>query len=112
MSTEKTPTPPASCARRRRVSESRSAASARACAPISALTPNQRTTRPEASRRGTIRVRNGRNTPSAPRRGKTISNGAPVAIEAVQTAMTRGSSAGSWTLCQPQPAMASWVLPQ
>ncbi|MGT2488244.1 hypothetical protein ACU4GA_24530 [Methylobacterium oryzae CBMB20] len=47
-----------------------------------------------------------------PRRGKTISNGSPVAIEAAQTAVTRGSSAGSWTVCQPQPAMASWVVPQ
>ena len=109
---ENTPTPPASCARRRRISEVRSAASARTWAPISVLTPNQRTTRPEASRSGTIRVRNGRNTPSAPRRGKTISNGSPVAIEAAQTAVTRGSASGSWTLCQPQPAMAACVVPQ
>ena len=70
---------------------------------MSTLLPNQRSTTPCSSLNGTMRVRNGRNTPSAPRNGNTISNAWPVATAAVQRSRTRGNTAGSWTAVQPPP---------
>ena len=58
-----------------------------------------------------MRVRNGRNTPSAPLSGKVISNRDPVAIAAVQRSIIPGSTSGSWTLCQPQPSISAGVCP-
>ena len=90
---------------------SRSSASAIVCSEMSVLTPYHAVTAPAAPCVGTIRVRNGRNDPSLLRRGKTISNGSPVAMEPRQTARTRGSSIGSCTLCQPQPSISAGVVP-
>jgi hypothetical protein len=53
------------------------------------------TTRPSESLRGMTRVRNGRDWPSAPRSGKTKSNGTPVAMEPSHCSSTFGSVAGS-----------------
>ena len=72
---------------------------------------NQRSTFPFESLRGCARVRNGRKTPSAPRRGNTISNGSPVSMECRHRSMTRSTMAGSWADCQPQPSICSGVVP-
>src|ERR1039458_7759995 len=77
----------------------------------SVLVPNHCWTRPCASLSGITRVRKGRKTPSAPRKGKVISNGAPVAREAFQRSTTAGKACGSWTLCQPQPSICAGVVP-
>jgi len=90
---------------------SRNAASASTRSEMSVLVPNHCTTCPWESRRGMTRVKNGRNRPSAPRRGNTMSKGAPVAIDAFHSSSTFGSVAGSCTLCQPQPSICSGVAP-
>ena len=78
---------------------------------MSVLVPNQRTMWPRLSRIGTMRVRNGRKTPSAPLSGKVMSNGSPVASELLNRSSTAGSTAGSWTDCQPQPSISCGVVP-
>src|ERR1039458_2035572 len=87
------------------------ASSARFCSDTSVLVPNHCWTRPCSSFSGTTRVRKRRKTPSAPRKGKVISNGAPVAREAFQRSTTPGRPCGSWTLCQPQPFICCGVVP-
>ena len=64
-----------------------------------------------SSTSGLTRVRKGRNSPSAPLSGNTMSNGSPVAMERFHRSITCGSSSGSWTLCQPQPSICSGVVP-
>lgn len=81
------------------------------CSSTSVLVPNQRTISPAALRTGLTRVRKCRKRPSAPRRGKVISNGCPLRIDVCQRSSTRGSSTGSCTLCQPQPSISGGVVP-
>src|SRR3982074_1622992 len=81
------------------------------CAVMSVLVPNQRATRPWLSRSGITRVRNGRNTPSAPLSGNVMSNGSPPPTDSCQRAVTSGSTAGSCTRCQPSPSICSGVVP-
>ena len=50
---------------------------------------------PAESFTGIMRVRKGRNTPSAPRRGNSISNGSPVASDSFHRSRTFGSTLGS-----------------
>ncbi len=88
-----------------------SACSTRFTSVMSVLVPNQRVMRPLSSLTGATRVRNGRNTPSLPRSGNTISNGCPLASEAFQRSTTAGSVSGSCTLSQPQPCICSSVVP-
>ncbi len=92
-------------------SASRSRSWASFSAEMSVFVPNQRTTRPEEFFSGWIRVRKGRNFPSAPRSGKVMSNGSPVAMEVFQRSSTAGSASGSCTLCQPHPSICSGVVP-
>jgi hypothetical protein len=95
-----------------RASPARSAASAATRSAISVLTLNQINTVPSESHTGWARVRKRRKVPSAPRNGKIISNGSPAVIATVQRAVTSGSRTGSFTDCQPQPAISAGVLPQ
>jgi len=81
------------------------------CAVTSVEVPNQRATRPWLSCSGTTRVRKARNTPSAPRSGKVMSNGMPVRTDSFQRATTSGSTAGSCTRCQPSPSIWAGVVP-
>ena len=60
----------------------RRASSTRFCFDTSVLVPNHCRTRPCSSLSGITRVRNGRKTPSAPRNGKIMSKGSPVAVKA------------------------------
>ena len=90
---------------------SRSASSIRLRSVTSVFVPNHWSTFPSASFRGKTRVRNGRKIPSAPRRGNSISNICPVAIEDLHCFSTFGSTAGSCTFCQPQPSICSGVVP-
>ena len=75
------------------------------------LVPNQWATRPSSPRTGMTLVRNGRNRPSAPLSGNTMSNGSPLAIEPSHRSSTTGSMSGSWTVRQPQPSISSGVVP-
>jgi hypothetical protein len=71
------------------------ASSASSWGEISVLTPNQLVSAPVSSKAGLIRVRNGRETPSAPRIGKTISNGWAEEIADAQRSRTSARFFGS-----------------
>ena len=86
-------------------------ASARICSLMSVFVPNQLRMRCASSRNGLTRVRKGRNRPSAPLMGNTMSNGSPLATDPFQRSSTFGSAFGSWTDCQPHPSISSAVVP-
>ena len=75
---------------------------------MSVHVPNQRTTRPAPSRSGTARARNQRKPPEARSRNRySISYGAPVASDALQTAWERSKSSGCRNSFQFQPCATS-----
>ena len=77
-----------------RRSFSRSACSFCLSSVTSVFVPNQRTTRPSASRMGRARERNHRYSPSLPRKGKVSSHGSPVAKARWMRSTTRPTSSG------------------